>query len=194
MMTKIDRIIHAIFIGTSAGGVQALNNLFDMIPENFKIPIIVVLHLGEKPFIPSAFRAPKGMKVLEAEEKEPLLPGNIYFAPANYHLLIEEDKTFSLTTEDKIQFARPSLDVTMDSLSQVFGNQLIGIVLTGANEDGADGLKNIQDQGGICIVQDPKDALYPTMPEAAISKVTPDFILNLKQIGSFIGSLKGSYE
>lgn len=194
MTPKVDRIIKAIFIGTSAGGVQSLNNLFESIPEGFKIPIVIVLHLGEKPLISSAFRPPPGMKILEAEEKEELLPGNIYFAPPNYHLLLEEDQTFSLTTEDKVQFARPALDVTMDSLSQVFGPKLLGIVLTGANEDGADGLKCIKDQGGICVVQDPKDALYPTMPEAAINKVTPDFILNLQQIGSLIGSLKGSYE
>ena len=194
-MTKlIDKKIEAIFIGTSAGGVQSLNALFRLLPNNFLIPIIIVLHLGEKPFIPSAFRSPLGVKIVEAEEKESIHAKTIYFAPANYHLLIENDKTFSLTTEDNVQYARPALDVTMDSMAQVYKRNLLGIVLTGANEDGADGLKQIKHFGGVTVAQDPKDALYPTMPEAAIKRADPDYILSLEEIGSLLCNLKGIYE
>lgn len=194
MIKPVEKYIEAIFIGTSAGGVQALNTLFDMLSPHFKIPIVVVIHLGERAFIPTAFRAPNGLKVIEAEEKESILPGHIYFAPANYHLLVENDKTFSLTNEDKIQFARPALDVTMDSMAEIYAHNLLGIVLTGANEDGANGLKTIKENGGVTIVQLPSDALYPTMPEAAIKKSDPDYILTLKEIGSLICNLKGAYE
>lgn len=194
MSKPVEKMIEAIFIGTSAGGVQTLNALFDLLPDDFKIPMVVVIHLGEKPFIPTAFRAPKGVKIVEAEEKDSIQPGFIYFAPANYHLLVEEDKTFSLTNEDKVQYARPALDVTMDSMAQVYNKRLVGIVLTGANEDGARGLKEIKEYGGLTIAQDPKNALYATMPEAAINMAHPEHILTLEQIGSLICNLKGAYE
>ncbi len=194
MIKPTDRLIEAIFIGTSAGGVQTLNTLFDLLAPNFKIPIVTVIHLGEKPFIPSAFRAPRGLKIIEAEEKDMIQPGLIYFAPANYHLLIESDKTFSLSNEEKIQFARPALDVTMDSMAEVYNKKLLGIVLTGANEDGAAGLLAIKENGGMTVVQNPANALYPTMPEAAIKKSAPDYILTLEQIGSLMCNLKGAYE
>lgn len=178
--------IEAIFIGASAGGVVALNLLFDMLPTGFKLPIIVVIHLGEKPFIPTAFHVPKGMKLCEAEEKDAVNGSTIYFAPPNYHLLIESDLTFSLTNEEKVQFARPSLDVTMDSLARVYRSKLLGIILTGANEDGADGLLQIKKLGGLTIVQDPEEAYHKSMPLAAIKKAKPDYILPLKGIGEFL--------
>lgn len=178
--------IEAIFIGASAGGVVALNKLFDMLPEGFRVPIIVVIHLGEKPFIPSAFHAPKGVRLCEAEEKESIIESSIYFAPPNYHLLIEDDLTFSLTNEEKVQFARPSLDVTMDSLARVYRSKLLGIILTGANEDGADGLHQIKKFGGLTIVQDPEEAYHKSMPMAAIKKAKPDYILPLTDIGEFL--------
>jgi two-component system chemotaxis response regulator CheB len=185
--------IKAMFIGTSAGGVVALNTIFKSLHANFLTPIIVVLHLGDNQLITSAFHGPRGVMVKEAEEKESIKPKHIYFAPAGYHLLVEDDQTFSLTTEDKVQFARPSIDVTMDSLASVYEDSLLGIVLTGANEDGADGLLKVKELGGVTVVQDPKEAEYEIMPSGALKKVTPDFILSLKDIGALMTKLEGRY-
>ena len=194
MIEKIFYPIKAIFIGTSAGGVVALNKIFKTLPENFSIPIITVLHVGDKQLIPSAFYPPKGVELLEADEKELIQSKHIYFAPAGYHLLVENDFSFSLTNEDKVQFARPSLDVTMDSLAQVYQKNLLGIVLTGANEDGADGLTTIKKFGGITVVQDPNEAEYDTMPAAALKKCQPDYILSLKDISSLLIQIEGKNE
>ena len=184
--------IRAIFIGTSAGGVTALNEIFRSLPENFSIPIIAVLHLGESAFIPNAFYAPKGVVLREADEKEPILAKHIYFAPAGYHLLIEEDFTLSLSTEEKVQYARPSLDVTMDTMARAYEDSVLGIVLTGANEDGAQGLTTIKEYRGLTLVQNPEEAEYPTMPMAALKKAKPDFILSVKEIGPFLAKLEGA--
>lgn len=186
--------IKAIFIGTSAGGVSALNKIFKSLPENFRTPIIVVLHLGEKPLIPSAFYPPKGVKLVEADEKEIIQSKHIYFAPAGYHLLVENDFSFSLTNEEKVQYARPSLDVTMDSLAQVYNEKLLAIVLTGANEDGAEGLSIIKKAGGLTVAQDLNEAEYDVMPAAAIKLAQPDFILSLEDISSLMIKLEGAYE
>lgn len=186
--------IKAIFIGASAGGVIALNKIFKSLPENYNIPIIAVLHVGDKQLIPSAFYPPKGVKILEAEEKEIIQPKHIYFAPAGYHLLIENDFSFSLTNEEKVQFARPSLDVTMDSLAWAYQKNLLGIVLTGANEDGADGLSMIGKLGGVTVVQDPAEAEYDTMPAAAAKACKPDYVLSLKDISSLLIQIEGKNE
>ncbi|MEA9356195.1 chemotaxis protein CheB [Bacteriovorax sp. PP10] len=193
MMANIQRI-QAIFIGTSAGGVFALNKIFRSLPDNFRTPIIVVLHLGEKSLIPSAFYPPKGVKLVEADEKEIIKSKHIYFAPAGYHLLVENDFSFSLTNEEKVQYARPSLDVTMDSLAQAYQENLLGIVLTGANEDGAEGLATIKRLGGLTVVQDLQEAEHKTMPAAAIKLGQPDFILSLKDISSLMIKIEGTYE
>lgn len=184
--------IEAIFIGASAGGVNALNTIFKQLPEHFSIPIIVVLHLGDHSLIPEAFHPPKGVKLVEAEEKEPILSEHIYFAPAGYHLLIEEDHTFSLSNEERVQFARPSLDVTMDTAASAYQNKLLAIVLTGANEDGADGLAKIKKLKGTTIAQNVQEAEYPTMPQAAIKKASPDYVMTLEEIAKFMARLEGS--
>lgn len=181
----------AIFIGTSAGGVSALNFLFRSLPQNFKTPIIVVLHLGDNAFIPSAFFCPPGLILQEAEEKDVIEPRHIYFAPPGYHLLVESDFSFSLSNEEKVQFARPSLDVTMDSLAQAYQQDLLGIVLTGANEDGADGLTMIKNFQGTTVVQDPTEAEHSAMPLAAIKKASPDFVLSLGEIASLMTKIEG---
>lgn len=190
MMEQLS-FIEAVFIGTSAGGVAALNKIFRSLPAHFRLPIIVVLHLGDNQLIPSAFYAPKGVQVKEAEEKDLVVPNHIYFAPAGYHLLLESDFTFSLTTEEKVQYARPSLDVTMDSLARVYEEKLLGIVLTGANEDGAEGLSIIKKFGGMTIVQSPEEAEHDTMPIAAIKKSAPDFIFTLNEIESLLSKIEG---
>jgi two-component system chemotaxis response regulator CheB len=183
----------AIIIGVSAGGVEALNELFPQLPKNFPLPILVVLHLNPTgAFIPNAFYPPPGMTLREAEEKEAILPGVVYFAPPNYHLLVEDDETFSLSVEAPVCYARPSIDVTFMSAAEVYRKRLIGIVLTGANEDGANGLKRIKDLGGLTIAQDPKEAKTPTMPEAAIKIAAPHHVFNLKEIALFLTGLQAT--
>lgn len=183
--------IKAIVIGTSAGGVSALNFLFDSLPESFSIPMIVVLHIGDNPLILEAFHTPKGMILKEADEKEIILKKHIYFAPSGYHLLVEEDFSFSLSAEEKIQYARPSIDITMETAASAYRDNLLGIVLTGANEDGADGLYRIKKNNGLTITQDLNEAQYPTMPQAAFNKTDPDYVLPLKEIGQFMAKLEG---
>jgi len=117
------------------------------------------------------------------------MPGKIYIAPPNYHLLVEEDKTLSLSTNKHVNFARPSIDVLFETAADVFGEKLVGIILTGANEDGSRGLKKIKESGGLTIVQDPDTAAVDTMPKAAIASTKVDYILPLENIGPFICSL-----
>lgn len=193
-MTGNIQSIKAIFIGASAGGVSALNKIFKALPSDFRTPIIVVLHLGEKPLIPSAFYPPKGVKLVEADEKEIIQSKHIYFAPAGYHLLVESDFSFSLSSEEKVQYSRPSLDVTMDSLAQVYDEKLLGIVLTGANEDGAYGLSIIKKAGGLTVAQDLSEAEYESMPAAAIKLARPDFTLTIEGISSLMIKIEGAYE
>lgn len=123
----------------------------------------------------------------EADEKEEIENGVVYFAPPNYHLLIERDHTFSLSADRRVNFARPSVDVLFESAANAYGSELIGVILTGANNDGARGLKKIKDMGGLTIVQDPASAEARYMPEAAIEEVqTVDYILPLEKIKTIL--------
>jgi two-component system chemotaxis response regulator CheB len=180
----------AIVIGCSSGGVEALNQIFSSLGENFPLPIITVIHLSAKfNFIDRGFWSPNGMAVKEAEEKEPILPKNIYFAPPNYHLLIEDNETFSLSVEGLVHFARPSIEVTFLSAAEVYRESLIGILLTGANDDGAEGLQKIKLLGGLTIVQNPDTAKARTMPESALRLFEPDHIFELTEISQFLNAL-----
>ena len=173
-----------IVIGTSAGGLSALLRMLTPLPGDFHLPIIIVQHLHptqDSTFI-EHFNDKCLLTVKEANEKETVQPKNIYFAPPNYHLLIEQDKTFSLSTDEKVNFSRPSIDVLFESATDVYASELIGIVLTGASDDGARGLKLIKENKGLIIVQDPDTAESPFMPRAAIKMVETDYILPLEGI------------
>lgn len=183
-------MIEAIVIGASAGGVEALNRIFGSLPENFPIPIVTVLHIGETRFISEAFHA-NGLKVREADEKEFPQKGTIYFAPADYHLLSETDHSFSLTTEEKVNFARPSIDVTFESFADVYKDKLLGIVLTGANQDGAQGLRCIRKRGGKTLVQDPAEAAQPEMPRSALDLCPEHEKKSLNEITEYLRNLYG---
>ena len=148
----------AIVIGSSAGGLQALKTVFSSLENDFIIPIIVVQHISPHSdnYITTYLNKICKIKVKEANEKEVIENGHIYFAPPNFHLLIEEDFTFSLSTEDRVNFARPAIDVLFDTAAFAYGKNLVGIILTGANNDGSAGLRRIKELGGIAIAQDPK--------------------------------------
>ena len=174
----------AIVIGVSSGGMNALKYLFSKLPADFKIPIIIVQHVGahsDNEWI-KILNDKSNLNIKEADEKEKIETGRVYIAPANYHLLIESDKTFSLTIDEYVNFARPSIDVLFESAAEAYKNKLIGIILTGSNNDGTKGLKRIKELGGMVIIQDPETAESPNMPASAIAAVQPDYILSLEKI------------
>jgi two-component system, chemotaxis family, protein-glutamate methylesterase/glutaminase len=181
----------AIVIGSSAGGLNALRTILTMLGSDFKIPIIIVQHTSPSSdnYITTYLDELCGLRVKEADEKEIIVNGHVYFAPPNFHLLVEENGTFSLSIDERINFARPSIDVLFDTATYTFQDQLIGIILTGANHDGAKGLKKIKQAGGLCIVQDPKTAEVDSMPLSAIQATKVDHILPLAEIAKLLISL-----
>jgi two-component system chemotaxis response regulator CheB len=181
----------AIVIGSSAGGLQALKTIFSLFREDFSIPIIVVQHISpySDNYITTYLNRICKVNFKEANEKEVIESGTIYFAPPNFHLLIEDNFTFSLSTEERVNFARPSIDILFETAAFVYGKNLVGIVLTGANNDGSAGLRKIKEFGGITIVQDPKTAEVDTMPSCAIKESKIDYILSLKEISKLLMKL-----
>ena len=188
---RADQRFRAVVIGVSAGGIRALFKLFASLPAEFRVPIIVVQHLlaTESDRTCQLFAGHCSLPVHEAEEKEPALPGHIYFAPANYHLLIEQDESFALSVDKKVCYARPSIDVLFDSAAHVWAGHLLAVVLTGANDDGAQGMRTVKQLGGTTIAQEPASAEFPTMPQAAIDTGCVDHVLPLEGIGPLLARL-----
>jgi two-component system, chemotaxis family, protein-glutamate methylesterase/glutaminase len=195
MITSSRPHIEAIVIGGSAGGIDALLALLPALPQSYTLPIIIVLHLPDDrdSRLAEIFAARLAMPVREAVDKDTIRPGTIYFAGAGYHLSIEADHSFSLSCEPPLHFSRPSIDILMESAADAYGPALLGILLTGANDDGATGLYHIQECGGMTVVQDPSEAHIATMPAAAIDIFTPDKILKLQDIHALLLSLDGSH-
>jgi two-component system chemotaxis response regulator CheB len=181
----------AIVIGASAGGLDALGIFLPMLDERLPVPVLIVQHISASSdsFIITYFDRLCKLRVKEAEEKEILKAGHVYFAPPDYHLLVESDKSISLSNEEKVNYSRPSIDVLFETASWAFGNKLIGIILTGANWDGASGCELIRKSGGMVIVQDPKTASIARMPESVIERFKPDYVLPLQEIGPLINSI-----
>ncbi|MCF8366260.1 MAG: chemotaxis protein CheB [Bacteroidales bacterium] len=181
----------AVVIGVSAGGMNALGKILPALPENFVLPLIIVQHVSPQSdnYMIRHFDSISKIKVKEADEKEEIIPGVAYFAPPNYHLLIEENRTFSLSTEGRVNYSRPSVDVLFESAIYAYCSGLVGIILTGANNDGSKGLKMIKDCGGLAIVQEPSSAEVSAMPEAAIKLSKVDYILKLEEIGPLLVKL-----
>lgn len=174
----------AVVIGASAGGFAALSSLLPQFEKNFPLPIIIVQHLYPEStdFMAQNLNAACVLKVREANEKETIRGGTVYIAPANYHLLLERDHTLSLTIDQKVNFSRPSIDVLFESAVDVYGNELIGVLLTGANSDGAQGLRLIKEAGGCTIIQNPRTAEVDAMPQSALDLFNVDFTLDLDDI------------
>ena len=193
-LTSLGRF-KAVVIGASAGGIDALTEILPRLPKTYPIPIIIVLHIpGTQPsFLSEIFGSKTELRVKDADEKEAIQPGTIYFACPDYHLLVERDLTFSLSQEDPVQYARPSIDVLFESAADAFGSHLVGVLLTGANQDGAQGLKRIQEAGGLALIQDPATAQVRSMPEAACALLSPSVeqILSLDEIARFLLRLNG---
>lgn len=180
--------IKAIVVGASAGGIEAMMQLFCPLPPDYPLPIISVIHMPDShnSQLADVFQQWMRIKVQDAEDKATIQKGKLYFAPAGYHLLVEQDTTFSLSCELPVNYSRPSIDLMMITAAQAYGKGLLGILLTGANLDGALGMKTIKAQGGVTIVQTPLEAKSGTMPKEAIKLQTPDLILGLSDIKNML--------
>lgn len=184
--------IQAVVIGVSAGGFQALHTLLPLFPEDFSPPIIIVQHrmTGSDNFFIESLRRCCSLNVIEPDDKEIIQSGTVYIAPSGYHLLIEKDFSLSLSVDEPVSFARPSINVLFESAAEVYGAKLAGIILTGANSDGSDGIKMVKKNGGLTIVQAPDTAEFDIMPLSAISTNSVDFILSLEEILPFLVGLQ----
>ena len=182
---------HSIVIGTSAGGLHALLTLFENLPTSYPFPIIVVQHRSKdyKELLEEVLQVKCKIKIKQADEKEKIESGIVYIAPPDYHLLVETDRTFSLSSDIEISFSRPSIDVLFESAAIVYKEQLTGIILTGANSDGASGIKTIKQHGGTTIAQNPAEAEFSRMPEAAIETKDIDHIWTLLEIDTYLLNL-----
>ncbi len=181
----------AVVVGTSAGGMQALKVLLCGLPADLPLAVAIVQHVeaGSGGYLSEFLDDACAMTVREAEEKEPFVKGTAYIAPANYHLLIEPDRTLSLSADDKVNYSRPAIDPLFESAADVFGSKLIGVVMTGASSDGAQGLKRIKDRGGRAVVQNPQTAESPFMPQSAVRAADPDHVLDLEDIAPLLVKL-----
>ena len=186
-----NRHIEAVVIGASAGGVGALLTVLSGLPAGYAPPVVVVLHLPEDhdSSLADTFARRVSLPAQEVVDKQQVEGGTLYFACPGYHLSIERDRSFSLSCEPPVHYSRPSIDVLMESAAEVYGASLAGILLTGANADGAEGLARIKECGGLTVVQNPAEAEVATMPEAAIERRAPDFILPLADIRSLLQKL-----
>ncbi|HZY79730.1 MAG TPA: chemotaxis protein CheB [Cyclobacteriaceae bacterium] len=178
----------AVVIGTSAGGLNALTQLLTALPYDFPLPVMIVQHRSkdERGLLEEVLQEKCKIEVRQANEKEPISGETVYIAPPDYHLLVERDRTFSLTTDAKVNFSRPSIDVLFETAAEVYRSKLVGIILTGANDDGSNGIKMIRNFNGFTIAQDPKEAEFPAMPLAAIKTGSIQSILNLTNITNFL--------
>jgi two-component system, chemotaxis family, protein-glutamate methylesterase/glutaminase len=173
-----------VVIGASWGGLAALTTLFSSMPDHFAFPVVVVQHRSRHAdnLLALLLQDVTALRVVDVEDKEPLESDSVYVAPANYHLLVDGDH-LSLTTDPLVRFSRPSIDVTFMSAADAYRKGTIGVILTGANDDGSRGLRHIVDLGGTAIVQDPATAESAAMPSAAVKAVPQAEVLELSRIG-----------
>ncbi len=186
------RRIELVVIGGSAGGVDALIGLLPGLPAAFSSAVVCILHVpaDRDSRLAELFDMRAALPVREASDKETIEPGVIYFAGSGYHLSVERDRTFSLSCEPPVQFARPAIDVLMESAADAFGPAMAGILLTGANYDGADGMCRVRERGGLTIVQDPEEAQASAMPGEAIRRCAPHLVLPLSGIRALLPLLE----
>ena len=181
----------AVVIGASAGGVEALLRLLEDLPVPWRLPVIVVIHVPERreSLLARVFGQRLRIPVREAADKADIEDGVLYFAPPSYHLSVERQRVFSLSCEPPVLWSRPSIDVLMTSAADAYGPTLAGVLLTGANQDGARGMLHIHRAGGLTAVQDPDDAEVATMPRAALGLHVPDFVLPLRELRALLVKL-----
>lgn len=181
----------AVAIGVSTGGLRALKTILCALPPDFPMPLLIVQHIDRDAGAGLAHLLDSrcALKIKEADDQDAILSGTAYLAPANYHLLVEDRDHLTLSVDPPVSFARPSIDVLFESAAEIFGPQLIGIVLTGANFDGSRGLARVKACGGLAVVQDPKEAEAAQMPRAALACAEVDHVLPLASIAPLLEQL-----
>ena len=184
------RTFELIVIGASLGGLKAIKKVLAALPKEFRLPIVVAQHRekGSDGTLRELMQEMVSLPVQEVEDKQPILPGCVYLAPPDYHVLVEKGH-FALSTEGAVSYARPSVDALFESAADAYAERVVGVILTGRNQDGTEGLGAIKRRGGLTIVQDPHTAEASSMPEAAAA-IPPDRILSLEAIGSFLAGLR----
>jgi two-component system chemotaxis response regulator CheB len=178
------RSFKAVVIGVSTGGVAALKYMLGALAADFPIPILVVTHItpDSDDGLAVLLNSLCAIRIKEADEQETLVPGTVYLAPANYHVLMERGGILSLSIDPPVNFARPSVDLLFESAAVVYGPALIGVIMTGAGNDGSKGLLKIQNSGGVAIVQDPADSEMDSMPYNALQLLEADHVVQLKEM------------
>lgn len=179
-----------VVVGTSTGGLKALQTLLCGLPASFPLPIVIVQHRGKvsDDGLCEFLGELSTMPVTEPEDKEPLLPSHVYLAPRDYHLLIQ-NSAFALSVDSPEAFARPSIDVLFESAADAFRERAIAVILTGANRDGANGLAAIKSRGGLTVVENPESAACGEMPAAALQRTQPDWVVPLHEIAPLLCKL-----
>jgi len=183
--------VKAVVIGASAGAVQALLTILPVLPPDYALPVLVVVHVPpdrDNALVP-LFQSKCQLPVKEAEDKEALVGGVVYFAPSDYHLLVETEGALALSMDEPVNYSRPSIDVLFESAADAFETDLVGIILTGANHDGAAGLKAVVAAGGAAIVEDPAEAHADAMPLAALQACPAATVMSLDAITSYLSTL-----
>jgi two-component system chemotaxis response regulator CheB len=185
--------IDAIAIGASAGGVEALSVLLPALGKDLRASVFVVLHLPRhRPSrLASIFQARCALPVLEAEDKAPVAPGTVYLAPPDYHLLLDRGPCLALSTDEPVNYSRPAIDVLFESAAELYRERLLGMVLTGGNQDGTAGLQAVHRHGGTTVIQSPESAHMTLMPASALQRLTPDHVLPLPGIADLLRGLEG---
>ena len=181
-----------VAIGASWGGMRAIGMILEALPETFATPIVVVQHRGQshdEELLENVLARHSKLEVVAVTDKEPIRPGHVYVAPAGYHLIVEPGY-LALDSEDIVQFARPSIDVLFESVAEVYGERALAVLLTGRNEDGAEGIERVVAAGGFTVVQDPDTAEQGEMPAAAIARGVVHRVLQLEEIGPFLAVLR----
>lgn len=180
--------IKAVAIGGSAGAVQALSQILPALPADYPAPVLVVVHVPptrDNALVP-LYQNKCRIAVKEAEDKEPAVGGVVYFAPADYHLLVEADGSLSLSSDELVNHSRPSIDVLLESAADAYGPALVGVMLTGANDDGALGLRAIVEAGGVGLVEDPETAFAAAMPAAALAASPSARVMSLDAVTDYL--------
>lgn len=190
VLKEASRKYEIIVIGCSMGGMHALQTILGTLPHDFAVPIAVVQHRyrTSNEGLPAFLRRHTRLDVVDTTDKEWIKPGTVYLAPANYHLLVERGE-LSLSVDEAVAYSRPSIDVLFESAADAYGPGVIGVILTGANADGARGAASIKNRGGFVVAQDPATAESPAMPQAAIDATRVDRILPLDRVGPFLVEL-----
>jgi two-component system, chemotaxis family, protein-glutamate methylesterase/glutaminase len=181
----------AVVIGGSSGSMAILNQIIPSLRQDLRAAVIVVYHIhpDSGDFMVKQLDKRSEIRVRQAEDKEVIVPGVVYVAPPNYHLLVELDRSIALSIDAPVNYCRPSIDILFESASDAYTDKLVGIILSGANTDGTLGLKYVKNSGGITVVQSPQSAEMDAMPQSALSATAVDYVLEPQEIGPFLNRL-----